>query len=90
MDGSSVGQETVDLVLRGDHGDGGDAHPLPLSFVRQEEEGVVLPEGPAEGAAELVVAELALLEVVRVEVIARIQGIIAEVLIDAAVEAVGA
>ena len=64
--------------------DGGNRLPETLAerFVAQKEEGPILPQGAAKGAPELVAREIRLLAAI--EVVARIQGIVAVVLERAA------
>ena len=63
---------------------------LPLPLVGSEEERAVLPDRPAERAAELVVAERVLRGRLLVEEVAGSQGIVAEVLVDRASQVIGA
>ena len=71
-----------------DDGEDGRGLTDAVALVVDEEEGVVLPEGTAEGAAELILAILALLD--RVEVVAGVEEVVAEELKGRAVEGVGA
>ncbi len=70
----------------GDEGDIGEAEVLAVALVVGEEEELVLLDGAAERAAEVVALELG--NLCLVEVVARVEGGVAEELVCGAVEVI--
>ena len=70
----------------GDEGDVGEAEVLAVALVVGEEEELVLADGAAEGGAEVVALELG--DVGLVEVVAGVEGGVAEELVCGAVEVI--
>src|SRR4029077_18745762 len=60
---------------------------MALPFVVAEEEGLVFPDGPAQGGAKLVLAEF--VEARSRQRAGSVQNVVAEILVEGAVQAVG-
>ena len=65
------------------------AYSFALAFVIREEKRLILDDRTAYGRAELIVLERRLRLVVEIEIIARIQNVVAEIIEEIAVKIVG-
>jgi hypothetical protein len=82
------GEDTVAGVVVGDGGDDGAAEAIAEAFVGKEEEVLVLADGAAEAAAELVALEFGAAG--GVKEVAGVEVVVAVEVVEAAVELVGA